>query len=301
MLANDAWCAVAELAASQHGAFHRRQAAELHLSNKSIAGAVRTGRIQPRSRDVFVMSGSSPSWKQELSVQSLFGSVVSHRSAARLHGLDGFTSDIVEVCREANQGCASGRAVVHKNRAIGQTELADVDGIRCTSIAATLLQLGAVVSPARVEQALDSALRQGSTATSIAHTLDELRRSGRNGCGVLALILDDPARSGALPDSWFERRLTKLLVDGGLPEPKLQHSVGCRRLDLAFPDVKLGIEAHSRRFNFGRRQVESDDKRDMELALLGWELVYVTWSMSQDPASLVRQIALLYRSRLASS
>lgn len=297
MKPNDAWSAVAELAASQHGSFHRRQAAEHGLSNKRLETATRYGLLRREFRDVFVIASVPRSWRQSLSAHVHGGSTVSHRAAAALYGLDGFAEGIIEVTRHRVQSDVHTSVVVHRSSRLDDKLIAVVDGIRCTNVAVTLADLGAVIRPDRVEKALDSALRLGYPLSWIRQTLDDYARPGPTGTGVLRRILDDPARTGTLPDSWFERRLAKLLVAQGLPRPVLQHAVGGRRLDLAYPEAKLGVEAHSRQFHFGRQASDADHERELALVASGWQLVYVTWDMTRRPEQLAARIAGLYRSR----
>lgn len=234
-------------------------------------------------------------------VASLSGAVASHRAAAALHGLDGFREGVREISVPREQEGRFSRLICHRWSRTDEQDLCEVQGIRTTSVARTLVQLGHVVSKDRVEQALDSALRNGLEIKTVEAVLRRLWRRGPTGAGVLREILESPQRLGALPDSWFERTLASLLQDRGLPPPALQHPVttvtGVRRLDLAFPTVMLGIEAHSRRFHFGQQQADADHVRDMELTAVGWQLMYVTWSMTQDPDKLANQISQTYKTR----
>lgn len=86
-----------------------------------------------------------------------------------------------------------------------------------------------------------------------------------------------------------------------LSTPSLQHEVSLdgrkRRLDLAFPDVRLAIEGHSRRHHFSRTAVTSDHARDLELAAAGWEVIYLTWAMLSDPPRLLTDVEQIYHTR----
>lgn len=234
-------------------------------------------------------------------VASLSGAVASHRAAAALHGLDGFNDGVREISVPREQEGRFPAMICHRWSRTDEQDLCEVQGIRTTSVARTLVQLGHVVPRDRVEQALDSALRNGLETGTIEAVLRRLWRRGPTGAGVLREILESPGRVGALPDSWFERNLATLLQDRGLPSPTLQHPVttntGVRRLDLAYPNVMLGIEAHSRRFHFGQQQADADHVRDMELTALGWQLIYVTWAMTREPDKLASQIQQAYKTR----
>ena len=98
---DDAVRAVAELAASQHRAFTRRQAAELNFDRSRVATAIRLGWLDEPYPGVLVMAGSGDPWTGRLMAATLAGgghAVASHRAAARLHRLDGFEDcDVVEL------------------------------------------------------------------------------------------------------------------------------------------------------------------------------------------------------------
>ena len=70
-------------------------------------------------------------------------------------------------------------------------------------------------------------------------------------------------------------------------------------MDVAFPTVKLGLEAHSREFHFGPQQSEHDEDRDLSAAACGWELLYLGWYATQRPAQVVQRIAEVVAARRA--
>src|SRR5262245_23607516 len=85
--------AVAELAASQHRAFTRRQAAAIDFSAKRIATGIRDGWISEPMPGVLLLVDGPPTWEQKLHALILATNgrgIVSHRAAARLHDFDGF-------------------------------------------------------------------------------------------------------------------------------------------------------------------------------------------------------------------
>lgn len=305
MHGNDAWSAVAELAASQHGAFHRSQAAEIGLTTRQLRRAATKGLLRRSTSQVFVYLSNPVTTRQNLIVASLAGAVASHRSAAMLHKLDGASSKVVEVTVARGSEISLAGVVVHRSSAHESCDVTTVDGIRCTSIARTLAELGAVVSDDVVEQALDSSLRRGVSARWIEETHNRLWRPGPCGGGALARVIRNPRRRRELPESWLETLVERLVTAGGLPAPTLQHEVvlesGPRRMDLAFPEIRLGIEGHSRRFHFGPLREEADNLRDLQFAAAGWELIYVTWAMLEEPDYLMELIRSAYAHRVRNA
>ncbi|MPY95030.1 MAG: hypothetical protein GEV08_18815 [Acidimicrobiia bacterium] len=68
MSAHDALRAVAELAASQHGALTRRQAAALHFDSRRVATALRSGLLHEPAPRVLVVTGTPDTWRRRVMV-----------------------------------------------------------------------------------------------------------------------------------------------------------------------------------------------------------------------------------------
>jgi len=119
----------------------------------------------------------------------------------------------------------------------------------------------------------------------------------------LTNILQDPRRVAGVTDSWMERVVSQLVAMEWMPPIVLQHELqveGRRfRIDIACPDLKLGIEAHSRTFHFGPTKEEADNVRDLLIASVGWVLTYVTYFQLAQPEEFVRLFSLNARARAA--
>ncbi len=230
--------------------------------------------------------------------------VASHRAAAALHGFDGFPEREVEITVQAARHPQMSGVTVHRDGAWDPRDHTLVDGIPCTNVARTLCDLGAVVSDDRVEQALDSALRSGVSERWIRETLDRVDRPGPSGTASLRRVLARLDHAGALPDSWFERIVERVLTSTVLPPPPRQLWVretnGTRRarLDLAWPEAMLAVEATSRRWPGTPSRERADKARDMWLKRDGWAVEYPTWEEAERPAELVSMLESLYVSRI---
>ena len=303
MQSNPAFGAVAELAASQHGVFTRTQAASTGLHRNQLARAVAKGIVEPAAPGVLRFTGAPATWRSRLAAATLTGTngAASHRAAATLFGLDGIRASPVEVSYDRGRHGQQDKAVVHRWTAPDPGDFVVVDGIRSTNVAVTLAQLGAVVDEVAVEKALDDALRRGAAEEWIREIGERLHRPGPTGTGVLLRLLDDPIRKGTIPDSYFERLSQRILNDPQLPTPVLQHSVELgtesARIDIAWPDVKYGVECHSRTFHFGPSKKEADNIRDQRLAALGWHIDYVTWHQTKNPADFIAHIRAVHATR----
>lgn len=121
--------------------------------------------------------------------------------------------------------------------------------------------------------------------SSIDEIAERMREWGRfPGCRTVrdALAL---AREGVESPKETETRL--LLVDGGLPEPSVQHEVrdGGRfiaRVDLAYPQLKIAIEYEGDGHRTDKAQWRIDIQRQRELEGLGWIVIRLTESDLSD-------------------
>ena len=231
------------------------------------------------------------------------GGVVSHEAAAVLHGLDGVGGQPLVLTVPATvRGEVPGFCVHHTTR-LDDADITVVDGIPVTNVARTLCDLGAVVRDDVVEQALDEAMRKGFSLRWIEERLDQVDRPGKSGTASLRRVLARPDRVGPLPDSRFERLIQRVLTSAGLPPPVRQHPVYnaegrlLGRIDVAWPDIKLGIEATSQRWHGADSQRRRDAKRDGAIENEGWELLYPEWRDAIAPAAFIAVARETFRAR----
>ena len=148
-----------------------------------------------------------------------------------------------------------------------------------------------------VGRALTDARRRGIGLTSLRDTAERLHRPGQRGTGVLLRHLDSIPYEGRVPESWFEELVAACLHDARIPEVVPQYEIVdeagrfVARVDLAIPSVRLGLEAHSRKFHFGPQAESLDEQRDVRVAACGWELLYLGWHSTKRPAVVADTIA----------
>lgn len=276
--------ATASIAARQHGLITRGQLLGAGFSPDQIRRRVRSGALERLAAGVFRAGGAPLTWHSTVLAAVLASgptAVASHRTAAHLLGLEGCRRPAgppeITVVRPAR-----GRrelATVHQTTRRRPTELCQVEGIPCTRVERTLLDLAAV-SPRRVvEGALDGALRDGLTgADRLGRLLGPGTTRGVPGAGALTALLGD----GARPESWLERRTLALLAAAGLPAPERQQvrhdrSGFVARVDFAFAGGAVVVEVNGHRTHATRRQRQRDHERANRLALLGIVVLQFTY------------------------
>jgi hypothetical protein len=303
---------VADLLAAQHGLVSIRQARARGLSRATVARRVSSGVLDRPMPHVVRLRAVPRTYLQELLAASLstgWRAVASHRAAASLHGLDGCPSGTIELSIERRHRTTLPGAVVHHVQALEPCDRTVIDAVPATGLARTLCDLGSVVPRERVERALDDVRRRGISLRWLQATAERLHRPGQAGTGVLLSLLEEARRQPTVRGSWFERLVEDCVGAPDLPPLVRQYAVRhadgrlAGILDLAFPTLRLGVEAHSRQFHFGPRAQHADEDRDHRLAACGWEVLYVGWQHTKRPAqllALVRQTAV-HRRRVVTA
>ena len=96
-------------------------------------------------------------------------------------------------------------------------------------------------------------------------------------------------------ESPMESRLRVILIDGGLPPPETQVWVGDRRIDMAYRDVKLGIEYDG---DTHRERLVEDNRRQNWLVAVGYVLLRFTAAdVYHRPAAIVSEVGAQLRAR----
>jgi hypothetical protein len=139
-----------------------------------------------------------------------------------LHQLLSFVSPPVEITVSRLRSPEVPGVTVHRQADFNSRWVVVTEGLRLTSVARTLVDLGAVCRPRTVEAALDRAIgRRLVTLRDVRDALVAVARQGRRGVGVLRPFLDE--RLGvAAPAGVMEARMASLLqragIGGAVPE-----------------------------------------------------------------------------------
>ncbi len=281
-----AYSDLTSIAARQYGCFTREQAREAGVSDVRLRALVASGVVDRMSRRAFRFAAASRTWLQSVMIACLDGGpdcVASHRTAAALHRLDGFDrSGLVEILVPMRVRHRRFDVVVHHSRDLPDIDRTVVDAVPVTTIARTLIDLGAVFPATKVQEAMDAAERDARLRRStIVQRYTSLRAPGRNGVGAMTQILRHRADEAHLPRSVLERRVIRLLERARLPLPIPRYVVeldGRRaELDFAYPAQRFGIEVDGHGSHATRRQRASDNDRANLLSDAGWSLRRFTY------------------------
>jgi very-short-patch-repair endonuclease len=295
------------LAAGQLGLFTRADAAFASFGKERLRGLVDRGAVERVAPSVFRFAASSKSWQQDVLAAVLDGGpecLASHRTAARLHGFDGFRPEAVEIVLPMRIRHRRTNVIVHHSRMLTASDRAMAGVIPVTSRARTLIDLGATVSAETVEEAFDGAERDRLVQRGdVERRYQELRARGRNGIGAMTQILDKRVAEKRVPRSVLERRMMRLLSRAGLPEPIGNYRVRISptvvyELDFAYVVARLALEVDGHGSHATRRDRAADNVRANELANHGWTLRRFTYEqVMHEPAA----VAAIVRAALFGS
>jgi very-short-patch-repair endonuclease len=273
------------------------QLAEAGVSSSTVSSWVAAGWLRWCQPGVVALAGSPETYLQRLMAALLAAgpdAAVSHRAAGFLWGM--VPDAPVEIVVPRGQTPDLRGVIVHQTR--DPFVVHRRQGLRVTSPMRALVDLGAVLPAAEVEDALDRALavRLFSVA-AVEWALAKVARPGRRGSGVLRRVLDERALADEPPDGLLEPRFARLCRTHGLPPAAFQHEVRFRgrtyRIDFAYPDLRIAIEVDGYGQRATRAAFESDTERQTILGLLGWTVLRFTWTkVVRRPAEVARDVLL---------
>jgi predicted transcriptional regulator of viral defense system len=204
-------------ASLRRGLLRRRDVLDAGFSAGTWNDRVRTGRWVRMSRGVYRVLAVPDSWEQRLLAPCLdSGGVASHRSAAALHRLAGFSPGIVEVTVGHGRRRSDRHVVWHESRVLRAEDCSTVDGLPTTNVLQTLFDIGSVAPKWQIETALDDALRRRLVSVpDIETALANTSRRGRRGHATLREVLE-PRLSLRTTESPLESRFLRLLKQADL-------------------------------------------------------------------------------------
>ena len=298
---------IAELSARQHGVVALRQLRGFGMTQKRVAKRVESGRWRRLHRGVIAVSHAPLTRRGHYMAAVLAcgpGAALSHRSAAALRSLRSCSRVRIDVTSPSRRGRGLRGIEVHSGATLRECDVEEVDGIRCTTVARTLLDLADVVSPREVERACEQALRLRLFDLKAVH--EQLARAnGRRGAPVLRAILTERLRSSTLTRTKLEERFLALCRAARLPQPRVNEWIAVEptgyEADFLWRERRLIAEVDGWEDHGTRRAFEHDRRRDQRLMLLGYRVVRFTWlQVTQDPASTTATLRALLGGRAAA-
>ena len=277
----------------QHGLVSREQALSDGMTRDQIKYRLGAGAWVAAARGVYRHAAvASTPLSNLLAVCIAHDALASHRSAAALHGIDGYRLGRIEVIVPAGRSLELKGVTVHESTQMDLARPVYRQEILCTGLARTVLDLAAVVTGTELDRTIDALLRERRLRPSdLFAVLASHARRGRRGCGALRVALEARLGEDPVPLSEWSRMVERMLVDFGLPRPRLEHRI-CRsdgslvaQVDLAYPASRVAIELDSVRWHHNRTSFVEDRRRRNRVMLAGWNVLTFTWDDYSDRAA----------------
>jgi very-short-patch-repair endonuclease len=215
------------------------------------------------------------------------GSVASHFTAAALWEFPHVLPEDIELTTARRDQKRLHGVATHRTAAFLECEHTVHHCLPVTTVARTLVDLSARLSRFQLAQALDKALRRETTSLrALRNCVGGLKPSPGRRPRVIHELLADRLPGYDPGDSDQELRVVRILVEGGLPEPRQQHVVrlsGHRFvLDIAYPELKLAIEYDGWNSHRTRTSFDHDRVRANLLVANGWTVLRFTSAMTNE-------------------
>lgn len=289
---------LAGLATRQHGVVARRQLASIGFSPEEIKGMLAARRLQRIHRGVYAVGHCALTPRSHWMAAVLAcgpRALLSHRSAAALWGIRRTSQTRVEVTVPTDRGRDINGVRTYVSQSLEPRDRTTVDGIPCTSLALTLLNLAAVTDRRQTERACDEAEVQ---RLFDLRAIDELlaRSRGHRGTARLRAVLDEHAIGTTLTRSELEERTLALCRRAALPIPAVNAAVPCgpgvwHTVDFLWPAHRVILETDGYRYHRTRSAIERDRRKEADLVTAGHRVLRSTWrQVEREPERIGRML-----------
>jgi very-short-patch-repair endonuclease len=292
---------VGGLAEAQHGVVTRRQLVGLGVGGTSIDRWLNAGRLHGIHPGVYAV-GYRPLTQQARWLAAVLfcgdDAVLSHRSAAALWGIRGYSGAEIDV---ASPSKSRSRGIIQRHRVLlPHDEMTIEDRIPVTTVPRTIFDLAAG-PPGRLAErarAVETMLRQAEylrlhDSLSLPALLARYPR--RRGAPAIRTALARRGESSGHTRSALENRFLAFLDEHGLPRPQLNAwvEVGGTRyeVDCLWPVQRKIVELDGWQSHGTRHAFRSDRTRDRRLVSAGYRVTRLTWSqLTDEPAAIAHDL-----------
>jgi predicted transcriptional regulator of viral defense system len=295
---------IVAIAARQHGVIALAQLLALGLSPRAVRDRVASGRLHRIHQGVYAVGRLDLPIKGHWMAAVLAcgeGAVLSHRSAATLHGLINARGGKIDVAIPRQSSISRPGIRVRRSTCLVAADCVMVDRIPCTSVPATLLALAATAPRNVLESACNQAeLEWALDMRAIEELLD--RRGAHPGSARLRAVLEIDDLGLDRTKSKLEKRFVWLAKEMGLPAPTINEWISIpgeeMQCDFVWHGQRVIVEVDAWETHRTRKAFYNDPRRDQLLLLAGWSVVRVTSrDLDEDPDRVVRVVRTMLKQR----
>jgi predicted transcriptional regulator of viral defense system len=256
----------------------------LGATRQWVARKVQQGWLERRGNGVLGLPGGNPEWHATLAAAChRLGGVVSHESAAELHGMTGLRRGLLIVSVPVRRSNRHDGVDVRQKTDLSPDQVTTRDGLPVTVVARVVIDLASQLGVRRLSRLIDSSVAQGLvTYDAIVDLFGRLGRRGKPGTQRMRMVMEARGAGLDIDPTELEHRLLGLIDRAGLPAPTTEFKApwlapANGRVDLAYESRCLVIEADSRRWHMLADAFLIDRERDNLAQLAGWRVLRFTW------------------------
>lgn len=291
---------VAALAEQQHGVVTRGQLKGLGLGDRAVDHRIESGYLRPLFPATFAV-GHAAITRQGRMLGAVLAcgekAVLSHGSAAEHLGLWSKRLPVAHIIPPDWSGRKISGIRWHRVRFPLDDELVVRDGIRCTTVSRTIVDMAGESGWTRLRALVEQAAILGQLdAGDIDLVLSRGRRRGAPRLRAILAGWRTDTESRPRIRSRLEARLLPLLNEEGLPVPRtnVKLAVGGKELEVDFlwETRRLVIETDGEETHGTKVAFNRDRWRDQMLIAAGYRTARVTWAQIRDePNAVIHRIA----------
>lgn len=278
--------AIAALAAGQHGVLALRQLTELGLSPRGVQHRAQRAALHRIHDGVYSLVPRKLLTRRGHWMAAVLacgpGAVLSHRTAAALHGIRDTARARIDVTVPRRSRSRRLGIDIHRSNSLTPADVTIVDNIPCTSVARTKLDLAEVVAYRSLERAFDeSEVRELFDLRAIEDQL--ARNPSRPGSTVVRRLLEEHYVGSTLTQNDLEEGFYALCQRYRLPRPEVNAWVNfgdggpAIKPDFVWRPQRVLLEADGGRVHGTAQARERDPRRDQRAIVAGWRPVRTTW------------------------
>lgn len=295
--------AVVALGVAQHCVFSLDQLRGLGLSGGAVRKRAQRSRLHRIHRNVYSLVPRELLTRRGHWMAAVLacgpGAVLSHRTAAALHGLRDTQRANIEVTIPGRSRRQRAGIDIHTTKCLAPQDVTIVDHIPCTSVARTKLDLAEVVNRRALERAFDES--ESLELFDLRAIEDQLaRHPTRPGAAIVRRVLNEHYVGSTLTESQLEEAFYAVCDSYGLPKPEVNRwiDLGDRgpmiRGDFVWVPQRVIVETDGHRYHGTAQARERDPRRDQRAILAGWQPVRTTWrQVFRRPQELGSMLAAL--------
>ncbi|MGE4427923.1 MAG: DUF559 domain-containing protein [Solirubrobacteraceae bacterium] len=276
---------LAELATAQHGVVAGGQLRRAGLTPGAIRHRLRAGRLYVLFPGIAVYAVghrvlTAHGWWMASVLACGEGALLSHRAAGCLWGLLDGTPARTDVTLTRTPTTLAG-VHGHRTRTITAADRAEHDGIPCTSVPRTLVDLATLLDERRLDRAVRRAEELRLYDRDAVEAMIARRRPGtRLLRGAVDALFRD-TRDGIRTREELERRFLDLVRRHGFAIPATNVMVPTPwsdwEVDAFWPGLRLIIELDGWSTHQDRESFRRDHERTADLSAAGYRVVRLDW------------------------